>query len=50
MTSEHQSQPEATAEEDLKWPIGFIAMVIAAALYLGLRLVQLAGRAIDWLF
>ena len=50
MTSEPQRDTEATAEDDLKWPVGFIAMVALAALYVIVRLVQMAGWAIDWLF
>lgn len=50
MTSEPQSHAEPGSEEELKWPIGFIVMVSLAALYLIVRLVQMAGWAIDWLF
>ncbi len=50
MTDEYQPQTESGSEEDLKWPIGFIIMVTLASLYLILRLVQMAGWAIDWLF
>jgi hypothetical protein len=38
------------SEEELKWPIGFIVMVSLAALYLLVRLVQMAGWAVGWLF
>ena len=34
--------------EDPGWPIGFIVLVVAAAAYLLLRLVQMAGWLIDW--
>ena len=50
MTSENPSQSEPAAEEDLKWPIGFIVMVTLASVYVVLRLIQMAGWAIDWLF
>jgi hypothetical protein len=50
MSTEPQRQADSGAEEDLKWPVGFIVMVALAALYLILRLVQMAGWAIDWLF
>lgn len=32
-----------------KWPVGFIVLLIAAALYLGLRAVQMIGWLIDWI-
>ena len=50
MTSENPAPSEPTAEDDLKWPIGFIVMVTLAGLYVVLRLIQMAGWAIDWLF
>ena len=31
-----------------KWPVGFILLVVAAALYLLLRGVQMAGWVVDW--
>ncbi|MCP3977463.1 MAG: hypothetical protein GY720_23485 [bacterium] len=34
-------------EEELKWPIGFITILVLAALYLGWRLIQLLGRILD---
>lgn len=40
--------PDAeVAEEELKWPIGFITILVLAALYLGWRLIQLLGRILD---
>lgn len=50
MSTEGQTPVEPSAEEDLKWPIGFIAMISAAALYVVWRLIQMAGWAIGWLF
>ena len=50
MTSQQQPTPDRTAEEDLKWPIGFIVMVSLAGLYLLLRFIQMGGWLIDWLF
>ena len=52
MSSERQPQPEAetASKDDLKWPVGFIVMVSLAAVYVILRLVQMAGWAIEWLF
>lgn len=50
MSSEQTPQTEPGSEEELKWPIGFIVMVSLAALYVILRLVQMAGWAVDWLF
>ena len=40
---------QATEEQpnDPGWPIGFIVLVVAGALYLGLRLVQSIGWVID---
>lgn len=42
---------DASAEQeapDEKWPIGFIVLLIAGALYLGLRAVQMLGWLVDW--
>lgn len=39
-----ENPPEADEEEP--WPVGFLIIVLLAALYLGWRLVQ----AIDWVF
>lgn len=36
------------ADEDLKWPAGFITVVVLAVFYLGWRLIQLTARLIDW--
>ncbi len=41
---------EQTAAEPLRWPIGFIVMMSLAALYLVVRLVELAARFLGWLF
>ena len=40
---------DAPPEEDLEWPIGFLIVLGLAALYLGWRLIQLVGGAIDLL-
>lgn len=50
MSSEPPSHAESGSEEELKWPVGFIVMVSLAALYLIVRLVQMTGWLIDWLF
>ena len=44
MTDEPRQQ---AAEEDEKWPVGFLIIVTLAALYLGWRLVQTVGWVID---
>lgn len=47
-------EPGEGAESDAgdpvpaKWPVGFIILLVAAALYLGLRAVQMLGWLIDW--
>ena len=48
--SEQRNPTESGSDEDLKWPVGFLVMVGLAALYLVVRLVQMAGWAVDWLF
>ena len=40
------AEPESPNE---KWPIGFIVLLIAGALYLGLRAVQMLGWLVDWI-
>jgi len=50
VTNEDQPQSDERSDEQLKWPIGFIVMVTLAALYLIVRLIQMAGWAIDGLF
>ena len=44
-------QTDSAGEEDShdRWPIGFMLLVGAVALYLGWRLVQGIGWAVDWL-
>ncbi len=43
-------RPELEDEElPERWPVGFILIIVAAALYLGFRAVQLVQLAIDWL-
>lgn len=39
--------PAEVVEEELKWPIGFITVLVLAALYLGWRLIQLLWRILD---
>jgi hypothetical protein len=50
VNGEDHPRTDAGSEEDLKWPVGFIVMVSLAALYLIVRLIQMAGWAVDWLF
>lgn len=50
MSVSPESRSDPGSEEELKWPVGFIVMVTLAAIYVILRLVQMAGWAIDWLF
>ena len=50
MSSDPRSDIQPGSDEELKWPIGFIVIVTLATLYVVLRLVQMAGWAIDWLF
>ena len=40
---------EEPPEDDLEWPIGFIAVLVLAALYLGWRLIQLLVGVLDLL-
>ena len=40
---------ERGEDEDPGWPIGFLAFVGLAALYLIIRFVQLGVRLFDWL-
>lgn len=42
-----EAEIAAPTDEELKWPIGFITVLILAALYLGWRLIQLLGRILD---
>ena len=35
--------------DDLEWPVGFMAGLAIAALYLGWRLIQMVGRLFDWI-
>jgi len=39
---------DETPDEELEWPIGFIVILVLAALYLGWRLIQVLARAIDF--
>ena len=50
MSVSPEPRDELGSEEDLKWPVGFIVMVSLASVYVILRLVQMTGWAIDWLF
>ena len=36
--------------DDEKWPVGFIIILVLAALYLGWRLIELIAMGIDWVF
>jgi hypothetical protein len=43
--------PSATGEAEpkpQKWPIGFVLLIVAGALYLILRAIQMIGWLIDW--
>ena len=50
-TGPHDEQPsEAAVEEDLKWPLGFITLLVLAGLYLLWRFAQLGVRFFEWAF
>jgi hypothetical protein len=42
--------PEGADPADERWPIGFLIFVGLAALYLAVRLVQMAGWVLDRVF
>lgn len=44
MDAEHQQEEQS---DDPGWPIGFLVLVAAAALYLGWRLLQALGWVVD---
>ena len=46
MTEEHGGGEEPQQAE--KWPVGLIVMIVAAALYLLVRLIQGIGWLADW--
>ena len=46
MTDEHGRGEEEQAE---RWPLGFVLLLVAAGLYLLLRLVQGIGWLADWI-
>ena len=41
---------DAEDEDELKWPFGFIAVLVLAALYLAWRLIDLGIRFLQWVF
>lgn len=49
MSGDDRSDRSSDEESRERWPIGFMLLVGAAALYLGWRLVQGIGWAIDQL-
>lgn len=46
MSGEDQPEPQSESDSRDRWPIGFMLLVGAAALYLGWRLVQGVAWAI----
>lgn len=51
-TADRNGIPWAAEEppaDDLEWPIGFIVVLVLAALYLGWRLIQLLAGVADFL-
>ena len=51
-TSEPDSRDDAAHvdEDELPWPVGFIAIASLAALYVAWRVIQLIGRGLTWVF
>lgn len=47
MSRDDQSESQAEPESRERWPIGFMLLVGAVALYLGWRLVQGIGWVVD---
>ncbi len=47
MSTDDQHESEAESESRDRWPIGFMLLVGAVALYLGWRLVQGIAWAVD---
>ena len=45
MSEEAEPTP---AEGEEKWPLGFIVLVVSAAIYLGWRLIQGIAWLVDW--
>jgi len=41
--------PEVPEEPSQRWPVGFVLLIVAAALYLGYRAFQLVELLIRWL-
>ena len=53
MTTEpHEERIDEGVEDDeeLKWPFGFIAVLVLAGLYLVWRLIDLGVRFFQWVF
>lgn len=48
MTEDSDSDRGEQEGSEQRWPIGFILLVAAVALYLGWRLVQGVGALIGW--
>jgi hypothetical protein len=47
--SDSREEPESIRDAPPeKWPVGFILLLVAGALYLLLRFVQMAGWLLDW--
>lgn len=49
MTEPDHVDPDGGDEVPDRWPVGFVLIVAAAALYLGYRFFQLLRLAVDWL-
>ncbi len=45
----HFGGDQSSGDEELSWPVGFMILLILAALYLGWRLIQLLGRLVEFL-
>ena len=50
MTEQSETSPEGAGGTEERWPVGFMIFVGLAAVYLLIRVVQMAGWAIDRLF
>jgi hypothetical protein len=48
MTGDEHRKPNEEGDPGQRWPIGFMLLVGAIALYLGWRLVQGIGALVGW--
>ncbi|MGB5167970.1 MAG: hypothetical protein WBN35_04990 [Acidimicrobiia bacterium] len=49
MTGDEDRKPNEEGDSGQRWPIGFMLLVGAIALYLGWRLVQGIGVLVGWI-